>query len=548
MSEKAEKQNKRGLMYWLNRPIGEVIAHATGSAQEEKASLAPLQSAPGGVSAALAERLLDEGEIGRGGMGSVHRAYDKTLMRRVAMKILDPRRVVKESQVDRFIEEAQITGQLDHPNIPPVHEFGVDEEGTHYFTMKLVRGKTLDDILAEPTFSASNEKELFQVLQIFVKVCQAISFAHSRGVIHCDLKPSNVMVGSHGQVYVMDWGIARLVGRSRPSGADETWVQVKSAPPQQETVDDASDNSQAKIIGTLQYMSPEQAQGKTDQIDERTDVFCLGAMLYKILTGRAPYAGKKQMEMFMAAARAEFATPQNAVSGVTLPERLCQIAMKAMSRDPQDRYPSADHLQEDVEAFMRGDGRFLVKGFEPGELIIREGETGDSAYVVVNGRCRVYKTIDGEKRVVREMGPGSVFGETAVLTSQPRSASVEALETCNVLVVTRDSLEREIGQSLWMGQFLKALAERFRDVDAVATRARQEADEAAAARLVLQHVATRGLEVDGRRGARWTSLKEALEKKLGRSGPELMALVKRIDGVEIDEARNLVTIAPPSDT
>lgn len=546
MSERAEKQNKRGLMYWLNRPIGEVIAHATGAAHEEKASVA--QSAPASASASLSERLVDEGEIGRGGMASVHRAFDKTLMRRVAMKILDPRRVVKESQRNRFIEEAQITGQLDHPNIPPVHEFGVDEEGTHYFTMKLVRGKTLDDILAEPTFSATNEKELFRVLQIFVKVCQAISFAHSRGVIHCDLKPSNVMVGSHGQVYVMDWGIARLVGRSRPSGADETWVQVRSAPEvHRESLDEASDSSQAKIMGTLQYMSPEQAQGRTDEIDERTDVFCLGAMLYKILTGRAPYAGKKQMEMFMAAARAEFATPQNAVSGVTLPERLCQIAMKAMSRDPADRYQNVDELQEDVEAFMRGDGRFLVMGFEEGELIIREGETGDAAYVVVNGRCRVFKTIDGEKRIIREMGPGSVFGETAVLTSQPRSASVEAIEPCNVLVVTRDSLEREIGQSLWMGQFLKALAERFRDVDAVATRARQEADEAVAARVVLQHVATRGLEVDGRRGARWSTVRDALAEKLGREGPELVGLVRRIEGVVVDEARDLVTLAPASD-
>lgn len=546
MSERAEKQNKRGLMYWLNRPIGEVIAHATGAAHEEKASVA--QSAPASASASLSERLVDEGEIGRGGMASVHRAFDKTLMRRVAMKILDPRRVVKESQRNRFIEEAQITGQLDHPNIPPVHEFGVDEEGTHYFTMKLVRGKTLDDILAEPTFSATNEKELFRVLQIFVKVCQAISFAHSRGVIHCDLKPSNVMVGSHGQVYVMDWGIARLVGRSRPSGADETWVQVRSAPEvHRESLDEASDSSQAKIMGTLQYMSPEQAQGRTDEIDERTDVFCLGAMLYKILTGRAPYAGKKQMEMFMAAARAEFATPQNAVSGVTLPERLCQIAMKAMSRDLADRYQNVDELQEDVEAFMRGDGRFLVMGFEEGELIIREGETGDAAYVVVNGRCRVFKTIDGEKRIIREMGPGSVFGETAVLTSQPRSASVEAIEPCNVLVVTRDSLEREIGQSLWMGQFLKALAERFRDVDAVATRARQEADEAVAARVVLQHVATRGLEVDGRRGARWSTVRDALAEKLGREGPELVGLVRRIEGVVVDEARDLVTLAPASD-
>ncbi|MFN7132905.1 MAG: serine/threonine-protein kinase [Myxococcales bacterium] len=303
MSERAEKQNRRGLMYWLNRPIGEVFAHATGAA-EDKARIAPApEKHAGGGAGSLADRLVDEGEIGRGGMGQVHRVYDKTLMRRVAMKILDPRRLQKQSQLQRFAEEAQITGQLDHPNIPPVHEFGVDEEGTHYFTMKLVKGRTLDDILADPSFSPANEKELFSVLQIFVKVCQAISFAHSRGVIHCDLKPSNVMVGSHGQVYVMDWGIARIVGRARPSGADEAWVEVRRTERAADEEEEGN-SDQAKIVGTLQYMSPEQAQGRTQDIDESTDVFCLGAMLYKILTGRRESAGRKQVETFMAAARA----------------------------------------------------------------------------------------------------------------------------------------------------------------------------------------------------------------------------------------------------
>ncbi len=166
----------------------------------------------------LNERLTDQGEIARGGMSSIRRVFNHNLLRQEAMKALDPRMAIDSGEVLRFLEEAQITGQLDHPNIPPVHEVGVDASGIHYFTMKLVEGRTLEEMLADPRFSPLDDLKLFHVLQVFIKVCQGLAFAHSRGVVHCDLKPENVMVGSFGQVYVMDWGIARLVHRDRPSG------------------------------------------------------------------------------------------------------------------------------------------------------------------------------------------------------------------------------------------------------------------------------------------------------------------------------------------
>ncbi|HCF57888.1 MAG TPA: hypothetical protein DFS52_07820, partial [Myxococcales bacterium] len=191
-------EGKRGLLSWLR---GEDKSQVP--VEDERARVET--TAP---RIALAERIVDQGVIAKGGMSTVRLAYDTNLLRHMAMKVLSPKIAAKPLEARRFLEEAQITGQLEHPNIPPVHEVGIDDEGTHYFTMKYVHGVTLEELLNGQNFSVRDEAKLFEVLQVFVKTCQAIGFAHCRGVIHCDIKPRNVMVGSYGQVYVMDWGIA----------------------------------------------------------------------------------------------------------------------------------------------------------------------------------------------------------------------------------------------------------------------------------------------------------------------------------------------------
>ncbi|HEY3354474.1 MAG TPA: protein kinase, partial [Polyangia bacterium] len=408
-------------------------------------------------------------ELGRGGMSRVCRGRDQNLGREAAVKVLDAAVADQPGARERFIEEARITAQLDHPNIPAVHDLWTNERGELCFTMKLVRGRTLSEILAERAPGERTDGELERLLQILLKVCDAVSFAHSRGVIHRDLKPDNVMVGSHGQVYVMDWGCA-LVGPAVPS-ADHPPVTVARDPAAR------SLDPPGCAIGTCSYMAPEQARARPEDIDARTDVYLLGGILYEILTGQPPHRGTNVFDSLLRGQRGEVPDPQALAGPVPLPPELCRIATRALHRDREGRYPSVDLLKADLERSLRNGWWFATATFAAGDLIVREGDEGDAACIITRGRCEAFRLEDGRRVVLRSMGPGEAFGETAIFTAKPRSASVAAVEDVTVIIVTRDALERAIGTDSWVGAFVRALAERFRDVDA--RLARQQRPETA---------------------------------------------------------------------
>jgi serine/threonine protein kinase len=390
----------------------------------------------------------------------VRRAYDTLLRREVAMKLSDPNSAEYAQTAMRFIEEAQITGQLDHPNIVSIYDLGTgsDSRGV-YFTMKLVEGETLGEQIARLHRAEYDHRAVERVLQIFLKVCDALSFAHARGVIHRDLKPDNVMVGSHGQVFLMDWGVALIChaeGTSTPGGPRVTLSDDLEKDTREEN---------GAIVGTFEYMAPEQAWGRTNELDERTDVFGLGATLYHLLTGRGPSAAPTAFEALQRAQRCRHTPPDGAGAWRNLPPGLCRIAMRALSKAREERYPNVAALREDVEDFLRGGGWFETELFAPGMPIVQQGDPAEAAYIIVRGACEVYKRTGGTSTLLRRLGAGEVFGETAILTGEPRTASVVAVDEVLVKVVTRDALERELGRSSWAGVFVKALAERFRDVD-----------------------------------------------------------------------------------
>ncbi len=425
---------------------------------EEAASTLRLQTgAPGNPPALPAQRFDDQGEIARGGMSSVRKVFDRLVLREVAMKVLDPSRSFDE--LARFIEEAQITGQLDHPNIVPIHDLELDDKGLPTrFTMKLVRGHTLHAVLAEYGDRELRADELEMLLGVFLKVCDAVAFAHSRGVIHRDLKPSNIMIGSHGQVYVMDWGIAMLRQGQRPSQhAQAAPVIVGSG----ETLPEAA----GTLSGTPAYMAPEQARGRIVDIDERTDVYGLGGILYQLLTRRPPHDGAHAQDDLRLAREGRVPLPSDVVSDRPLPPFLARIAMKALANDPAERYASVGELKHDVESFLRGGGWFTQKRWTAGTLIVREGDHADAAYIITSGQCELFKTVDGQRRFVKLLGPGEVFGETAIFGSTTRTATVLARSEVTALVVTRDALERELDRSHWLRSFVEALAERFVEAD-----------------------------------------------------------------------------------
>ncbi len=416
---------------------------------------------PGGPDAPVpvlaSQRFEDQGEIAQGGMSSVRKVFDRLVLREVAMKILKPSRSFDE--LARFIEEAQITGQLDHPNIVPIHDIEMDDKGLPTrFTMKLVRGQTLHALLGAQIGQELAAERLEELLQIFLKICDAIAFAHSRGVIHRDLKPSNIMIGSHGQVYVMDWGVAMLRHAERPSQTGDSSALRGTAA---ETLPEAP----GTLAGTPSYMAPEQAQGRVTDIDERTDVYGLGGILYQMLTGKPPHDGEDASHDLRLARLGEVPAPSEIVPNRALPPFLCGVAMKALSSSPSDRYGSVQELKREVEAVLRGGGWFAQRRVEQGTLIVREGDVADAAYILTSGQCELWKTVDGQKRFLRMLGPGEVFGETAIFGSVTRTATVMAKTEVTLLVVTREALERELARSEWLRSFVQAMAQRFVEID-----------------------------------------------------------------------------------
>ncbi|MEN9577596.1 MAG: hypothetical protein RJA70_605 [Pseudomonadota bacterium] len=413
-----------------------------------------VQSLPRG--AAHRDRFVDGPELGRGGMGTVNQVFDSVLQRQLAMKVINPEAELNPSAVMRFLEEAQVTAQLEHPNIVPVHDLG-SSYGDHgmFFTMKRVTGTTLSAVINSLRGTHPNHDELISLLRILVKVCDALEFAHGRGVVHCDLKPENIMIGSHGQVYVMDWGVSVLRSNARPSELEPEWLQLPSA----------HGRPRGAIVGTPAYMAPEQAMGLTEDIDERTDVYGLGAVLYEILTGHGPNQGDNTLAILSRAVLGGVTAPSGNAVWDELPPGLCQIAMKALETKREHRYESIRELRRQLERFLDGGGWFATQTFKRGDVIVAEGQQADTAFIIESGECQVFKLAEDRQVSLGHLGPGDVFGETAALSTGVRTASVVARNDVAVRIVTRSSLERELRRNQWLGAFVRALAARFRDAD-----------------------------------------------------------------------------------
>ncbi len=386
-------------------------------------------------------------EIGRGGMGRIHPATDRNLLRHVALKRLDRDLAKVPMYKDGFIAEAQMTGQLEHPNIVPVHELAVSDEGVPYFTMKLVQGMNFDDWLRAPERPPGSTARLEDGLEIFLKVCDAVAYAHHRGVIHRDLKPENVMVADFGQTYLMDWGLSRL-SRTKPASGARSQMEAPGP------------------VGTPTHMAPEQAGGNPHEMDERSDVFGLGAILYEIVSGKMPYGEARDVDSVLERAREGQVVPIDvACMGIGVSKRIRSIVDKAVAPNPADRYQSVVELQADVRHFLRGGLHLPRRVFTPGSVIIREGDVGDAAYMIVSGRCRVTRRVGDGSELLGTMGAGDVFGEVALLLEEPRAATIEAEDNVTVLVLDQRTLAAGLGADGWPGALVRAPAQRSRDLE-----------------------------------------------------------------------------------
>ena len=311
-------------------------------------------------------------KLGEGGLGTVWLARDEKLKRIVAIKEIDAGAAESPRSWQRFHREAEITGHLEHPNVVPLYQFGTDpKRGQPFYAMRFVGKRTLADAIDEyheqRREGETETLDLHRLLNAFLDVCQAIAYAHSRGVVHRDLKPENVALDNFGQVVVLDWGLAKLTD----DGELNTRLTIG-----QNSEDSSLIRTMAgEVVGTPLYMAPEQAAGDLNNIDERTDVYGLGAILFAILTGCAPHENshrkseKDVRAILDAIANAE--TPAPSDFNADVPNALAKICRKAMARRPYARHTSATDLANDVERWMSGQSRKLQQ-FENVRLEGRE--------------------------------------------------------------------------------------------------------------------------------------------------------------------------------
>jgi WD40 repeat protein len=291
-------------------------------------------------------------ELARGGMGVVYCARDESLGRDVAVKVLHERYLADSLVRQRFVDEARITAQLQHPAIPPVFEVGRLADERPYLAMKLIKGRTLEDLLKERSEPATDRGRF---LAVFEQICQAVGYAHSKHILHRDLKPANVMVGAFSEVQVMDWGLAKLLspgGKAvhEPVGDTETTggtVIHTAREPDSATL-------AGSMLGTPAFMAPEQAGGEVNRIDERTDVFGLGAIFCVILTGEPPYTGKSGEDLRLMAVRGQLADAHSRLDQCGADAKLVELCRRCLSAKPEARLRDAGAVAATVAAYLAG--------------------------------------------------------------------------------------------------------------------------------------------------------------------------------------------------
>jgi serine/threonine protein kinase/WD40 repeat protein len=315
-----------------------------------------------------------QGEIARGGMGRIYKGQDSELARDVAVKIS----TAGDDSDSRFWKEAKVLARLAHPNIVPIHATGRDEANRPFYSMKLIKGRTLQHIIHDLAAGDPETRKAFNretMLTILRKICDALAFAHAHGILHRDIKPENVMVGEFGEVLVMDWGLAKILGETEEGAANARLNE----PDPGGAVDGRT--IEGDVLGTPQYMSPEQAAGLISELDERSDIYSLGALLFAMLTLRPPIEGKTLEEILTKVRRGEISTmmsrkttrkknggPQQQEQlqkSEGVPEALRAVIRKAMSQSPDARYPSVQAFAAEIESFQNG---YATKAEEAGVM------------------------------------------------------------------------------------------------------------------------------------------------------------------------------------
>ncbi|MFT5468610.1 MAG: serine/threonine protein kinase [Verrucomicrobiales bacterium] len=387
-----------------------------------------------------------EGEVARGGMGAIHLAEDPALRRRVAVKtMLSPD--ATSDELVRFVEEAQITGQHDHPGIVPVYELGVNEAGDPFYSMKFVHGRDLYAILGQIRKGdplVIEEFPLHRLLMVFDRVCDAVAFAHAHGVIHRDLKPGNIRIGEFGEVLVMDWGLAKLLGHPEDEAVERDLTRhVSSVRDGEESAEFAT--LAGSIMGSPQYMAPEQAAGENAKLDARSDIYALGAILYEILALRSPIQMEADEDIYAVLARSSAGQIEPPVSTKArrVPEALAKVAMKALALDRDDRYESVGALQREITAWLGG---FATDAENAGllrqlRLFVRRHKVASTAAAMIALLLVVGSAINWRERNAAVTAKGEAEGALAKYEESERQKAEQARKSAPTYLKSALALE-----------------------------------------------------------------------------------------------------------
>lgn len=396
------------------------------------------------------DRYEDLGLLGRGGMGEVRRVRDRVLGREIAMKLLAPEVADSAEARSLFLAEARLTARLQHPGIVPLHECGALPGGLLWFTMPRVRGRTLGAVIqelhADPAGPSPEARS--RLVNVFARSCEAVAYAHGEGVVHRDIKPDNVMIGEHGEVLVMDWGIASTLARTASRGG--------AAP-------------SGRVLGTIAYMAPEQARAEVDRLGPEADVYALGAVLYTILCGRPPFSGTPQV--IWAEVVHGPPEPVRACCRGPVPEDLLRICEHAMARDPAARPPDARALADEVRRFLDG-----VRRRERARALVEEARATAPAIAALRGRTQArYAEARAARAEVPPFAPEDEKARGWALEDEARTIEREAalagavwLEKLRAALIEAPDLD-EAHDALAEAHLAELLAaEQARDVEGAA--------------------------------------------------------------------------------
>jgi len=391
----------------------------------------------------------------KGGLGEVFRATDLALHRTVAVKRLQAHRSGDAESRRRFLVEAEVTARLEHPGIVPVYALYPDAEGGPAYAMRFVEGPTLADAIKQYHDQPPDPVVFLRLIQATVQICQTVAFAHSRGVIHRDLKPQNVLLGKFGETLVVDWGLAKVVGRSEAEAEDpisEATLQPQSGGSNE------SETQMGSAVGTPAYMSPEQAAGRWNVIDHRSDIYGLGAVLYAVLTGKAPIEKGDWPAMNQKIQRGQIARPTKVKEGVS--RVLEAICLKAMTVEPAGRYPSAVALAADIEHWLADEP---VNAF-PESVVGRVRRWGKRNRKVVNagGLFLVVSVIGLSIGAVllQRAGAETEHQRQAAVSAQRKAEAINRF-LVDDLLKQADPVNNPVGEQLTVRQLLDKASDRL---------------------------------------------------------------------------------------